>query len=58
VRSPKGEIHALAPQREVVTVLQRQYAVVKEPCGSAPDHDVSMLERYSTLLVLPGVAAE
>lgn len=41
-----------------MTVLERKYAVVTQARGTAPDDDIAMLQRYSTLLVLPQVAAE
>jgi hypothetical protein len=41
-----------------MTVLEGKHAVVMQACGTAPDDDVAMLQRYSSLLVLPRVAAE
>jgi hypothetical protein len=41
-----------------MTVFEREYAVVMQARGPAPDDDVAMLQRHSPLLVLPRVAAE
>ena len=39
-------------------VFQGQDAVMKESCGSTPDNDVSVMERYAALFVLAAYTAE
>jgi hypothetical protein len=41
-----------------MTVLERKYAVVMQARRAAPDDHIAVLQRYSTLLVLPQVTAE
>src|SRR5450631_2264977 len=41
-----------------MAVFQRKHAVMMQAGSAAPDHDIAVLQRYSTVSVRPGVAAE
>jgi hypothetical protein len=41
-----------------MAVFEREYTVVVQACRTSPNHDVAMLQGYTPLPILAGVAAE